>query len=399
MLSPQSRAYPAKLRNMSDSLAQDLCATLLALTLGCGRIESSRPLPEAPASGAGAASNETATGGKTTSTPPASGGTSEPAGQGGQDSAGGETIGAGGAALEQPCAGIVASCVPGEAVCDPVRGKLTTCSECGEALPGGETDCVRLLSSDKESNGFCVVRANSQLECWGGWGEAQKSSIPSEVVAVLQPDDYAAFHNPPTPCLHQGMWAYTCLQSASLCTNVAVGDAGACAICNQQLHCEGSVTMPAVIVPSPIDVTITDGSAFVLGAIGVVAMDLPPRLPTFWKGAPATLRVDHQFAGCIISDLGELACWIDPREALRSSPWLGKYRKLVPATMPRACVLDDARQLRCGDIFADAEPAPLGSTDTSDFTASDSTVCALSVAGRVSCWDGAGAPLDVPEGW
>jgi hypothetical protein len=67
--------------------------------------------------------------------------------------------------------------------------------------------------------------------------------------------------------------------------------------------------------------------------------------------------------------------------------------------MPRVCVLDDSRQLRCGDIFADAEPTPLGSNDTSDFAASVSTVCALSVAGRVSCWDGAGAPLDLPDGW
>jgi hypothetical protein len=67
--------------------------------------------------------------------------------------------------------------------------------------------------------------------------------------------------------------------------------------------------------------------------------------------------------------------------------------------MPRACVLDDERQLRCGDIFADAEPAALGSNDTIDFTASSNTVCALSVAGRVSCWSPAGAPLEVPEGW
>jgi hypothetical protein len=392
---------------MSESLARGLCATLLGLALGCGRIESSRQTPEGPASRAGAAGHETATGGKTTSTPPASGGTSEPAGQGGRDSAGGETIGtggeaigAGGAAPEQPCAGIVARCVPGEPVCDPVRGKLTTCSECGEALPGGETECVRLLSSDKESNGFCVVRASNQLECWGGWGEARKSLLPSDVVALLLPDDYDAYRdNPPMPCLHQGTWAYSCLKGASQCTNVAVGDAGVCAICSQRLHCEGSVTTPAVAVPSPIDVTITDSSALVLGAIGLVTMDLPPRLPTFWKGAPAQLRVDHQFAGCIISDVGELACWMDLTEALRPSPWLGKYRKLVPATMPRVCVLDDARQLRCGDIFADTEPAPLGSNETSDFTASDSTVCALSVAGRVSCWDGAGAPLDLPDGW
>jgi hypothetical protein len=333
------------------------------------------------------------------STPPASGGIIEPAGQGGQDHAGGETISGGGATLAEPCAGITALCQPGEAVCDPVRGKLTTCSECGEALPGGEIECVRLLSSDKESNGFCVARSNDQLECWGGWGEPQKSTLPSDVGAILLPDDYVSLPAPIMPCLHQGIWAYSCLTSASRCTNVTVGDAGACGICNQQLHCEGSVTPPAVTVSSPVDVTITDSSVFVLGTIGVVTMNLPPRLPTFWQGTPAQLRVDHQFAGCIISDLGELACWIDLTETLRPSPWSGQYRKLVPATMPHACVLDDERQLRCGDIFADTEPAPLGSHDTIDFTASNRTVCALSVAGRVSCWDADGAPLAVPDGW
>jgi hypothetical protein len=154
-----------------------------------------------------------------------------------------------------------------------------------------------------------------------------------------------------------------------------------------------------VVVPSPVDVTITDSNAFVLGAIGVATSVLPARLPTFWNGTPAQLKVDHQSAGCIISDLGELACWLDGTDALRPSPWHGNYRKLVPATMPRACVLDDARQVRCGDIFADAEPAPLGANDVVDFAASASTVCTLSVAGRVNCWNGAGEPLQVPEGW
>jgi hypothetical protein len=372
----------------------------LALTFGCGRLESTPPAPEAPPSSTGGGGSVTANGGKaTTSTPPAGGSAAEPTGQGGQDNSGGETTNTGGAPLGEPCAGITARCQPGEAVCDPGRGKLTTCSECGEPLPGGEAECVRLLSSDKESNAFCVARSNNQLQCWGGWGEAQKSSLPSDVVEVLLPDDYSSFGGTATPCLHQGMWAYSCLKSSALCTNAAVGDAGACAICNQQVHCEGSVTVPAVVVPAPIDITITDSSALVLGAIGVVTMNLPARLPTFWKGAPAQLRVDHQFAGCIISDLGELACWIDLTETLRPSPWSGKYRKLVPATMPHACVLDDERQLRCGDIFADAEPAPLGSNDTIDFTASSRTVCALSVAGRVSCWNAEGVPLDVPEGW
>src|SRR5689334_17220162 len=144
---------------MSDSLVRGLWGAALALALGCGRIESVRPLPDAPAARAGAAGSESATGGKTTSSPPSSGGTAEPTDQGGRSDAGGkatsdggEATGDGGATTE-PCAGITALCEPGEAVCDPVRGKLTTCSECGEPLPGGETECVRLLSSDKESNG------------------------------------------------------------------------------------------------------------------------------------------------------------------------------------------------------------------------------------------------------
>ena len=223
--------------------------------------------------------------------------------------------------------------------------------------------------------------------------------LPNDVVAILLPDDYVSLRAPVMPCLQQNMWAYSCLESEAQCTNVTVGDAGACGICNQQLNCKGSVTPPALGVSSPVDVTITDNEAFVLAAVGVVSPVGPARLPGFWKGGPAQVRVDHQAAGCIISDLGELACWMTWSEALRPSPWPGKYRKLVPATMPRVCVLDNERQLRCGDIFADAEPAPLGAKNTIDFAASSDRVCALSVAGRVSCWSSAGAPLDVPDGW
>ena len=396
---------------MSRSEAWGLVACAVALACG-GTTQQGRPSPQATPSGTGGALNGAGgaiSGGTTSQTikplPTAGAAGSATSSQGGAqtsgggaETSGGEATNQGGAESTGPCAGIVPRCLPGEQVCDPIRGKLTTCSDCGEALPGGDAVCTRFLASDKESNGLCVLRSNDQQECWGNWGQAQKSVVPSDVVSLLLPDDYSSLQSPPKPCVQRGDGAYSCL-NAALCAHVAVGDDGACGICNQQLYCEGDVTTPSVLAPSPVDVTITDNYAFVLSAMGVATATLPARLPTFWKGTPATLRVDHQSAGCIVSDLGELACWLDENEAFRPSPWLGKYRKLVPATMPRACVLDDERQLRCGDIFADAEPAPLGSNDTVDFTASVSTVCALSVAGRVSCWNGAGEPLEVPEGW
>src|SRR6185369_17116044 len=100
---------------MSQSLTRGLFTTALALAFGCGRVESARPMPAAPASAAGAAASATEAGGKATSTPPASGGTAAPTGQGGQDNVGGETTSSGGATLEQPCSGITALCQPGEA--------------------------------------------------------------------------------------------------------------------------------------------------------------------------------------------------------------------------------------------------------------------------------------------
>lgn len=376
-----------------------------AVALGCGgNTRKGQPSPQPTLPGASGALNGADTGGATSmpTKPVPTGGVAGSAttGPGGAETSGGDSTGLGGAAPTDPCAGIVPRCLAGEPVCDPVRGKLTTCSDCGEALPGGDTECIRLLGSDKESNGFCVVRSTEQLECWSGWGQGGKNVVPSDVVELLIQDDFAYAQNPPNPCVRRSSGEYSCLRGAADLLRVAVGDDGVCAISSKhELYCEDSVNTPAVLVPSPVDVAITDGSAFVLGAIGVAAVNLPARLPMFWKGAPAKLRVDHDFAGCISSDLGELACWMDVNEALRPSPWLGKYRKLVPATMPRACVLDDERQLRCGDIFADSEPAPLGSNDTIDFAASSATVCALSVAGRVSCWNRTGEPLELPEGW
>ncbi|HVY25683.1 MAG TPA: hypothetical protein VHB79_04000 [Polyangiaceae bacterium] len=375
------------------------------VTLGCGgNTRHGQPLQQPTPSDAGGMLNGAGSGGATSKPmkPLPLGGAAGSAttSWGGAETSGGDSTSQGGAEPINPCAGIVPRCLAGEPVCDPVRGKLTTCSDCGEPLPGGEAACTRILASDKESNGVCVVRSSDQLGCWTGWGQGQTNVLPADVVELVLGDDFASAQNPLSPCVRKSSGEYSCLSGAKDSLRLAVGDSGLCAIfSNHELYCEGSVNKPAVLVPSPVDMTITDGSAFVLGAIGVVAIDLPARLPTFWKGTPAKLLVDHQSAGCIVSDLGELACWTDLTEALRPSPWDGKYRKLVLATMPRACVLDDERQVRCGDIFADAEPAPLGTNDAVDVTASASTVCALSVAGRVSCWNGAGEPLEVPEGW
>jgi hypothetical protein len=376
-----------------------------AFALGCGgNTQMGEPSPQPTLPGASGALNGAGNGGATAmpTKPVPTGGAAGAAttSPGGTETSGGDSTGQGGAEPTDACAGIVPRCLPGEPVCDPMRGKLTTCSDCGESLPGGEAACARIIASDKESNGVCVVHSSDQLGCWSGWGQGQKNVVPTDVVELLIQDDFAEAEEPPNPCVRRRSGEYSCFGGGADMVSVAVGDYGVCGVHRKVgLYCEESVNAPAVLVPSPVDVAITDGSAFVLGPSGVATENLPTRLPTFWKGAPARLRVDHQSAGCIISDLGELACWIDLREALRPSPWLGKYRKLVPATMPRACVLDDERQLRCGDVFADSEPAPLGSSDTIDFAASASNVCALSVAGRVSCWNRDGEPLELPEGW
>jgi hypothetical protein len=308
--------------------------------------------------------------------------------------------GAGGAA-PGPCEGIEARCRPGEPVCDPRSGKRTTCGECGEPLPGGDEDCVRLLASDKESNGVCAVLGETRLECWHIWDQVEPSTLPRGVVQVLMSDDSA--NALASQCLRSQSGGYSCLKQASDCANVAVGDYGACGICAGKVHCEGDVETPEASPQSPVDLTITDDNAFVVGDLGVQANGYPARSPSWWAGAPVRLAVDHNAGGCIASDLDELACWMTLSDPLEPVRWSGRFRKLLPTTLPHACVLDDERQVSCGNVFDDASPAPLGAADALELVASAALVCALSVSGRVSCWQwtpaGALELLEVPTGW
>jgi hypothetical protein len=94
----------------------------------------------------------------------------------------------------------------------------------------------------------------------------------------------------------------------------------------------------------------------------------------------------------------ELGCWLSPNGAIQDTSWHGKFRKLAPTTLPQACVLDEQGQVACGNILQDTELEPLGEPGMLDLVASSSEVCALSRAGKVSCWRG-GAPREVPDGW
>jgi hypothetical protein len=315
-----------------------------------------------------------------------------PSGEAGEGGAGGTISG--------PCAGIEGSCVPGEVVCDAVRGKRTTCGDCGEPLPGGDEDCVRVIGSDKESDGVCVVRGKSELQCWQLWDEPVPMAVTEEAVELLLPDDSASQRSADWPCVGLRSGGYSCLPKS--CTRGAVGDAGACGVCGGSLYCEGNVTQPEHAQTTLVDVAVTDSSVFVLGELGVQEPYAPARLPTAWKGKPASLRVDHDFKGCIVSDLGELSCWETLTEPLLPARWTGSFRKLVPTSFPYACLLDDARQVRCGSLF-DPAPEPIGQSDIVDFVASRSVMCTLSVAGRVSCWEGldtsVAIPLETPVGW
>ena len=320
-----------------------------------------------------------------------------PAGNGG--TAGDDTVVVGGATTVGPCDGIEPTCEPGETVCEPVTGRLTTCSECGEALPAEGEACVRLLASDKESNNFCVIKSNSQLECWPSWGETDKSVVSPDVVELLLPDDGASQH-PVKPCLRERSGKYSCIGVGPGC-KVAQGDNGLCAICNGKLQCDQQITVPDSPLDSLIDVSITDSSAFLLSSRGVEAPGVAARQPVPSPSAAAKLLVDHQSAGCVVTESQQLSCWLTLLEPLRSPSWKNSYRKVVPTTLPHACALDDARQLRCGDIFADTTPAPVGPSDVLDFAASSSMVCSLSVTGKVSCWR-VGETLEaveVPAGW
>jgi hypothetical protein len=369
--------------------------------VGCGG-NTARHEPDTGVAAPSGASGTKATGSGTSGTTSSSrAGTSstEPGRAGGGGIAGDDTVAVGGATSEDPCIGITPTCKPGETVCEPVTGRLTTCSDCGEALPAEGAACVRLLASDKESNNFCVVKSNSQLECWPGWGETDKSVVPGDVVEILLPDD-AATQRPIKPCLRGRSGSASCIGAGPSC-KVAQGDYGACAICDGKLQCDQQITVPDTLNESLIDVSITDSNAFLLSSRGVEVPGVPARLPGPWRSAAAKLLVDHQSAGCVVSERRELSCWLTLLDPLSPPSWKNSYRKVVPTTLPHACALDEARQLRCGDIFADTAPAPVGPNDVLDFAASSSMVCSLSVAGKVSCWRIGQAleAVEVPAGW
>jgi hypothetical protein len=213
---------------------------------------------------------------------------------------------------------------------------------------------------------------------------------------VLLPDDYP-LGSTSEPCFRDGANGYSC--GLNGCDGrVVVGDSGVCGLCDGEVHCHHLSDEPPP-VSDPIDIDLTDGTVFVLSPLGVHAYG-ETRLPSGWRGAPAHLFVDHQSGGCVISDQRELACWLTLSDDLQPSSWQGNFKKIVASTLPRACALDTARQLRCGNVFQHVSPAPYGDADTIDFVASSSIVCSLSVAGHVKCWnDSTGEPRDVAPGW
>jgi hypothetical protein len=346
-------------------------------------------------------------------TPPGSGGAGNAGAANPQDpmvrplaGTGGESPGAGGEGAHagagpiDACAGIAAMCTPGEPLCDPALGVTAICDDCGLARADEEgKPCARLIASDKESSTVCVVRGATELQCWPTWSGIQSGVVPAETLEVLLRDDSAAQENElGRACLRTGATAYSCFGNAD-CSRVTVGDNAVCAICDGQLTCKGDVTLPAFPADPPIDITITDSTLFSLGAAGVSAYDWAPLLPDFWRGSPRDLRVDHYMAGCIVSTSNELACWESlSQPPLLASAWTG-FRKFVPMTLPRACMLDAQGKVGCGDVFVGMAPPLFDVANVVDLVASSSLACALTREGRVHCWDAEGAALDLPPDW
>ena len=380
---------------------------MVVLGLGCGATVKSGNHSSPPDGGAGGlsppASGGVASGGVTSGGGATGhGGALAAAGAPTADEAGAPATSEGGAGLGNPCAGVAAWCTPGEAVCDPRLGKLTACSECGVPAPGADgPDCVRLLASDKESNGVCVVRGQTALECWQGSVQPRLGQVQPSTQQLFLPDDYSELMPGELRlCAQLEGGAYSCLLTGAGCSHGAAGDDGFCAICAGQLHCEGNspVMQPPVLNPPLLDMTITDMDAIVLSPDDVrVDTDILP-LPAAWQGAPTELHVDHQLAGCVRTSDNELGCWLSPSGPIQNASWHGRYRKLVPTTLPKACVLDEQGQVSCGNILQDTELEALGEPGMLDLVASMSEVCALSRVGKVSCWRD-GAALDVPAGW
>jgi hypothetical protein len=386
--------------------------TWLLLLLGCGETTHGGELESSGGSATGGnATGGNATNGNATSGSAAGGNATggkgddettkpKPLAGAGSGGAGAEAGAAGeGGVGSGPCAGIEPRCEPGEQACDPQLGKLGTCDACGVVnnVDKAGADCVRLLASDKESNAVCAVLGSDRLECFPAAFEVQKTTLPPEIIEVLLPDDYTS-GSQVEPCLRDSSDRYSCSQQ--VCDGrVVVGDHGMCSLCHGEVSCRDLLSEPPR-VEQPIDISLTDGNVFVLSPLGVHAPADAPRLPSGWRGVPAQLLVDHQLAGCAISDQREMACWLSLSEDLRPGRWKGNFKKVIASTLPRACALDDSRQLRCGNVFEDETPAPYGDADTIDFVASASIVCSLSAAGRVKCWkEPTGEPSTVAPGW
>lgn len=381
---------------------QRSAAGLVWLSLGfaCGgSVDKQAPKPPASsgASATGGASGSAGVPSRGGESPAAAGGATEA----GQPQGGASSAGEGGSSHELPCGGIEPWCEPGDSVCDPILGVRTTCSECGEPLPNPSgSPCVRLLASDKESDGVCVVLGQTELQCWSTWMEPWRGAVPSDTTQVFPPDDFTSLRlslDPLTLCTRSGATDVSCLGSG--CTRVAVGDYGACGICDGQLYCAGQLTALADPPQPLLDVAVTDNFVYVLGASGLQSTFRPLVSPVFAEGKSLGLLVDHQEAGCVISDRDELACFESSAESFVASPWRGPFRKLVLRTMPQACVLGTDRRLRCGDVLSELEEQPYALENVIDIAASASLICGLTLDGHVQCWDASAQPLEMPAGW
>lgn len=346
----------------------------------------------ATSAGAASASAGAASGGAGNPRPPMP----QPiAGTGGQTSGtAGETASAGEGSIDG-CPGIVRSCTPGESLCDPALGVTATCDECGVVRPDQDGQlCARLIASDKESNYVCIVRGATELQCLPPSGLVERGVVPAETREIFIRDD-AASNGGAAVCEEVSVAAHSCFPT---CSKVSLGDGGGCAICSGALNCKGNVILPAIHADPVIDIAVTDGSLFSLGADGVRVNDLSPRLPDFWQGAPRQMGVDHQWGGCVISTLDEMACWESLGQPFVPSAWKG-FRKWLPMTLPRACMVDTEGRAGCGDVFVGTGPPLFDGPNVVDLVASASLACALTREGRVLCWNAQGAALELPTDW
>ena len=264
------------------------------------------------------------------------------------------------------------------------------------------TDCVRLLTSDKEGGLVCVVRGERQLVCAGGfvtWSQTLEFPIelPAFPTKVSLPDDSTGTGPEIAFCAINEEGGLFC--SAGItplggtdCSDVSLSDASrACSICQGTLECPNLSA-----VASTKQVVVVDGSAFWLDDEGEVHWPFSPEpvLP----GKFVFFFLDDFQVPCGIREDGDLICALDsgatdfvtvPGPFVDGAGLIGDAR----------CMIDPGGRATCFTI-EDGDVVPAFAPSDADFThvtGTQGTFCALTQRGTVVCWNGEGLLPEISD--